>query len=74
VGQVGRRELHFQEMRQEDQQMTGELVLLAMPHVLDLLGEMPQVQRVHGAFPQQCRLLLGPGVEILVVQRGLGAH
>ena len=46
---------------------------LAFPQILDLLGDQLDIETIGAGSPaaQQFRLFLGPGVEIVVVQRAV---
>jgi hypothetical protein len=66
--------LPLQQVPNQDFQATLQGVLLAFPHTRDLLYEVGDVQGVKLLRLQQRGLRLGPGVKILLVQLGIGAH
>jgi hypothetical protein len=63
--------LPFQKMCEQDRHAAGQLALLALAHVFDLLGEMLDIESVESAGTQQPRLLVGPGDHILFIIDGV---
>src|SRR5262245_7669695 len=53
-----------QEVRQHDFQMAFQRIVLAVTQALHLLGQVSVIQRLSFLIPQQCGLLLRPGVKI----------
>jgi ABC-type phosphate/phosphonate transport system substrate-binding protein len=62
----------FQKMGEEDDKAADKLTLLAPAHALDLLGNMLDVGGGQFAGAKQGGLLVGPGVEIALVEAGIG--
>jgi hypothetical protein len=54
-------------MGQERNHAAGQLALLALAHVLDLLGNVLPVQQFELARPDQPGLLVGSGHHVLLV-------
>jgi hypothetical protein len=67
--------LPFQEIHQQDAQPADQLPLFAASHAFDFFDNIVDVGMVELAVAQQRGLLVGPGVEIAVVEGvGYGPH
>jgi hypothetical protein len=55
-------------MQQQDPKATGEFALFASAHAFDFLGDVGEVRSRHLSAAQQRRLLIGPGIEITIIQ------
>ena len=64
----------LQEMHDYYFEPVPEFAFVAAPHALDLLRQVGQVQLVHLALAQQRRLLLRPGIKVLLVEVSIGRH
>src|SRR5215831_1979085 len=64
----------LQEMHHYEFEPVAEFAFVATPHALDLLRQVSQVQLVYFAPAQQRRLLLRPGIKVLLVEISVGRH
>ena len=62
----------FEEMQQDGSQRALELVVLLVPHVIELLGNVERIRLGDLAGAQQRGLLDRPAVEVLLVARRPG--
>lgn len=62
----------FQEVENENLQAARQLALLGLAHALDFLRNVLDVGLRELALAQERRLLIGPGVEIVVVEPARG--
>ena len=64
--------LPFQQMEHDHAQAAFELSAIAPAHGCDLLRQILPVERIEMPGAQQCRLLLRPSVQVLIVARAPG--